>query len=128
MQAKTKPKHTTGKYEQRALRRVLQLVSRELGVQQKHIMSTVREERIVIARHLCAWLLYYGEKLTLTQIAELLKRDHSSVLYAIQNIEDQRQIYQKFRVGSDMLMEKYMDILKSQNTIRQLLTRQVIVK
>lgn len=63
----------------------LQVISSVMGIPVEDILGRSRKAEIVEARHLAFYFL--RKKYILSEIAEIIKRDHSSVVHGIKRIE-----------------------------------------
>lgn len=66
--------------------KVLAMLTEEM-LTDKEMLSPTRNENIVIIRHL-AMYFYHLQKFGCSEIGRMFKRDHSTVIYAVNRIED----------------------------------------
>ena len=72
-------------------------VTRLTGITRDEMSSQSRRREIIIARHGAMWLIKNKTKLTLRQIGKLFgDRDHSTVIHAIECVEDSPPFDQSF--------------------------------
>ncbi len=64
------------------------LVSRQLNVPYDRMMSKCRDRELVIARQLAAYFIKKYTALSLKSIGSIFNRDHSTIIHAIQTIDD----------------------------------------
>jgi len=111
-------------------------VTRLTGITRDEMCSRSRKREIIIARHGAVWLMKQNTTLTLKQIGALFgRRDHSTVLHAIDCVEDCPPLDRSFRwmanvvlVGevqaqqseSEGIKESYLEIMDKQKLIHQL--------
>lgn len=70
---------------------IINRAARQWGVDPATLRTTLRSRRIAHARHAAAWALRRATDLTVVEIGALLHRDHSTVVYAVQAVEERRQ-------------------------------------
>jgi chromosomal replication initiation ATPase DnaA len=67
---------------------ILNIIELETGVTIDMIRSQSRKQIIVFARHIAAYLIHQYSNYTLKHIGMILNRDHSSVHFAIRNVDN----------------------------------------
>lgn len=67
---------------------ILNIIEQETGVTIDMIRSQSRKQIIVFARHIAAYLIHQYSNYTLKHIGMILNRDHSSVHFAIRNVDN----------------------------------------
>ncbi len=71
-------------------REIIRLVSQEFGIKLKEIKEDGRKKNVVLARHVCMYLLKTLTNLTYENIADLVgKKDHTTVMHGVQKIINQ---------------------------------------
>ncbi len=66
---------------------IIRTVCREAGVSRPELLSARRAQHVVHARQVAMWLAKRHTSLSLTRIGQLLQRDHTTVLHAVQKID-----------------------------------------
>ena len=67
---------------------IVNVVSSVSGVDYCDIKGNRLFRKFIIPRHVCIYLLYNYTNLSLSRIGFVLRRDHSTVLHAIQNVKN----------------------------------------
>lgn len=68
--------------------KILDLVSHQFGVSKEQMQGKARYRNIVEARHTAMVLMREQGNLTLKAIGEVMNRDHSSVIHALDNVDN----------------------------------------
>jgi chromosomal replication initiation ATPase DnaA len=68
--------------------RLIELTCSYFHVDRKPVMGKLRVAKYVQARHVLMYLFRTKLKMTLSQIAEFFGRDHTTVIFAVRNIEN----------------------------------------
>jgi len=76
--------------------RVMEVVTERTGVTRKQILARSRKQHIVLARQTVCWLMR-SRKHRLHHIAELMKREHGTVIHACRAINDRLEKDSDFR-------------------------------
>ena len=97
-------------------------VTRLTGITRDEMCSRSRKREIIIARHGAVWLMKQNTTLTLKQIGALFgRRDHSTVLHAIDCVEDCPPLDRSFRWMANVVLVSYLVVnailLKIENGI-----------
>lgn len=66
---------------------IISTVCDEFCVTKEELLSRLRERRIVIARHMAAYLLLRKLDMTTIGAGEVLNREHSTIIYSRAKIE-----------------------------------------
>tara|TARA_Y100001970_G_scaffold237809_1_gene298528 strand:+ start:1753 stop:3057 length:1305 start_codon:yes stop_codon:yes gene_type:complete len=66
---------------------ILKKVAKYFGVSLEDLLGQSRKKDFALPRHLSMYLLHCEEKLSLTRIGNLFRRDHTSILYAAEKIK-----------------------------------------
>lgn len=67
---------------------IIEMICEQYSVTREQLKNQNRTKDLVFARHLCMYLLYNCVKLKLSQVGQVFNRDHTTVMNAIQKIED----------------------------------------
>jgi chromosomal replication initiator protein len=70
------------------LERIIKIVLEKVQVSRDMVFSKTRKREAVTARHLCQYFMRMYTSYTLKYIGRLFMRDHTSVIHAIEHIED----------------------------------------
>jgi len=68
--------------------RLIELTCSYFHVDRKPVMGKLRVAKYVQARHVLMYLFRTKLKMTLSNIAEFFGRDHTTVIFAVRNIEN----------------------------------------
>lgn len=83
-------KHEFDLFERANLESILNYVAVQTGINKNDILRPTRQRDIVKARELVYYAMYEGMKFTLTEIAIVVNKDHSTVWNALQNIKESK--------------------------------------
>lgn len=75
--------------------RIIEMISRETNITKKEILSNSRLRPVAFARFTCMFLCK-KEGMTLIEIGRVFHRDHSSVSYALEKVEDYNLIPKEY--------------------------------
>lgn len=84
---------TTTKEEEQKPKHILSLVCQYFQVDEDALRSRSRKKMLSEARRLAAYLLRKHSDLSLMDIGSLIGRDHTTVLHAIQKVEEEIKLY-----------------------------------
>lgn len=59
------------------------------GEEPEQLKKKNRSEHIVITRNICIWFIRKKTKLTLKAISDIFKKDHTTIIHALQTVESQ---------------------------------------
>lgn len=87
---------------------IINLVAKDCDVTRGQVIGKYRFKEIVKARHLAMWFIKeYNLKPTLTSIGEIFsERDHSTVIHAIEAVDDLKETDKKYRHFFTLLKHK----------------------
>jgi chromosomal replication initiation ATPase DnaA len=71
--------------------RLVTIVADRYRITVSDILGRERTAHVANARHVAAWLLRENER-TYPHIAEVLRRDHSTVMYAVRRVEQKPEL------------------------------------
>lgn len=80
---------------------VLNFVSEYYGISIKEITGKIRTQEIVRSRQMFLYLSYEHTGATLELIADVVNKDHATVLYSFNKIRVQKEIYSDVRKDVD---------------------------
>lgn len=72
----------------KTIEQVLNEICVDLDVDMKDILKLDRSQPLIDKRHIMMYVLNVYCRLTTTRVAELLKRDHSSIIHAKKKVEN----------------------------------------
>lgn len=93
-------------YARPFIQKVIAAVSKATGVSEWHIKSKVRKAEVAAARQIVMHIARSNRKITFTAIGNILRRDHSTVMYSVQEAENRLETDKNFK----RLYEKSMRI------------------
>ena len=67
---------------------LIHLVAKEFGIEETLIPGKARTKDVMLARQVCMYLLCQDLGMSTTAVGKLLKKDHTTVIYGIQKVED----------------------------------------
>jgi len=67
---------------------VLDIVCEYFGVEKEGIISSKRTHNLVMARHICFFILRNRFNLTLSEIGLIFRRDHTTIMHGITNVNN----------------------------------------
>ena len=67
---------------------VLEIVCGYFGVTREQIISHKRTRNLVLSRHICFFVLRHRFNLTLNEIGQLFRRDHTTIMHGLKNVND----------------------------------------
>ena len=67
---------------------LIHLVAKEFGIEETLIPGKARTKSVMLARQVCMYLLCQVLGMSTTAVGKLLKKDHTTVIYGIQKVED----------------------------------------
>jgi chromosomal replication initiation ATPase DnaA len=73
------------------IKKVFFKIEQCLGIKEEEIMSSSRQQNIVIARFLFIYFLYQTGSYSKLALAKILKKDHTSILYALEKMQRVQQ-------------------------------------
>lgn len=82
----------------------MQAVALAFGVTDKEIIGVRRVQRFSMARHAFCFLAHANGSVNVTTVARYINRDHSTVIYAVQN--------HRVRMGNDVYASQWDEALK----------------
>lgn len=87
------------------VRECLERAARFYGVSVKLIVCHRRQRSLVRARQVGMWLAYRSTVATMTQIAQVFDRDHTTIIHGIAAVEGLRDRDGDFRAETATLLE-----------------------
>ena len=82
---------------------VLEIVAQETFVNVNDILSTSRKSDIIVARHIFCGILKKHYGYSFTYIGEMIKRDHTTVMSAVKNYLNRKELEEDFKDKSDRI-------------------------
>ena len=76
---------------------ILEIISRQTNVSISDILSDRRFTEMVKARHIFCGILRMTYKFSLTHIGTLLQRDHTTIISAVKQFNNRKQLEENFR-------------------------------
>lgn len=108
---------------------VLESVCIHYGITKEDIQGLSRKGTVVFPRQVCAVILKYRSKRTLTEIGELLGgRDHSTVISSIKVVKSKWQTRPEIRTKLLSLLNKYHIDTNSVDENGELLLPKILIK
>lgn len=86
-------------------REVLEMVAKETFVTVEDILSDSRKGEIIVARHILCGVLKKNYNCTYTYIAEMLNRDHTTIISAVKNYLNRKEREDDFKDKANRILE-----------------------
>lgn len=83
--------------EKKGTNHLIESVAKTFDVTAEQVRSPTHERDVVDARKVCAYLLNQKRNLTTTKTGELLKRDHSTIIYLVKQAKALIEVDKDFK-------------------------------
>ncbi len=83
--------------------RVVATVGKYYKISKGDLLGKSKKANIVVARHMCMWLIRKVLKLPYAEIGKIFKRDHSTIISAVQNIETKMKINEAVKIAASKI-------------------------
>ncbi len=94
------PKETSSEIEL-----IIDCVSKNYGISKEEILSSSRKKNANLARQAVIYLLRNYAKKNLKEIAQLLKKEHSTIIYHLKNFEKKLKENRVFKMHFELMMK-----------------------
>ncbi len=92
--------------QSRKIDRIISMVSQHTGISEEEIKGKKRTKEIAMARHICIYMLRTQTELSFPSIGKIFGRDHSTIMYSIDLIQNRIDVDGAFaREMSDLESE-----------------------
>lgn len=85
---------------------VIAVVAEHFKINTDEIMSTKRNNKVVIPRHIAMYIIRKYNNISQTEIGNIFNRNHASVINAINNVESELSTNHDFKVNYDIILKK----------------------
>lgn len=92
---------------------ILSIVAKNCCVTTSKILSRIREREVVDARHMYAAVLKFEFGHTYEHIGEILDRDHTTIIHALETYRDRYKHYEDYRGVADGIFEEIKSKIES---------------
>jgi chromosomal replication initiation ATPase DnaA len=102
---------------ERKSRAIIEITCRYYNISEAQLLSASRKQHVADARHVVMVLLLEICHYSKTKIARMMKRDHTSIIYAQRKIQDYIKIKDPQSRDYQRIMDEYLEMEKVEEGI-----------